>query len=337
MTQTFTDLGRVAAIRQLFEGTGYDPFGEPLSFEAKPQECIVTASGLLLEGIDFDLVYFPFRHLGRKAVLRVAGELYAAMADPENLSVQLGISAKLDFPQVQELWQGLAATAREYGFRRLSLDLQPSRNGLTIALSATGRHSAAVSAARPKAQSKDLICVSGALGAAFLGLQVLERERARFDRGGSDPKRLEQYKMLVGAYLRPEIDPRTVRQLVSSGIAPSQGCFVTRGLADALLRLSRASGLGAKVYADKIPFEGGSFALGKELDLDPVSAAMNGGEDFQLLYTVPLAQYELFRKDFQSFDIIGHLAQPEAGVVLVSPDGLEHRVSAPGWDPAAED
>ena len=129
----------------------------------------------------------------------------------------------------------------------------------------------------------------------------------------------------------PSRRAETVAQLAESGVTPSQGYFVTRGLADALLRLRRDTGLGAKVYADKIPFEGGSFALGKELDLDPVSAAMNGGEDYRLLYTVPIAQFEQFRKDFQAFDIIGHLAQPEAGAVLVSPDGLEHPVSAQGW------
>ena len=109
MAQTFAEIGRVEAIRQLFEGTGYQPFGEPLWLEAQPQECITSASGLLLEGIDFDLVYFPLKHLGRKAVLKVTGELYAVLARPEALSVQLGVSAKLDFPQVQELWSGIEA------------------------------------------------------------------------------------------------------------------------------------------------------------------------------------------------------------------------------------
>ena len=331
MAQTFTELGRIEAIRQLFEGTPYRPFEEPLWLEAKPQECITTASGLLLEGIDFDLVYFPLQHLGRKAVLRVTGELYAVMAHPESLSIQLGVSAKLDFPQVQELWSGVVAAAQEHGFRSLSLDLQPSRNGLTIALAATGRHSAAVSTARPVAQSKDLICVSGALGAAFLGLRVLERERLKFEQGSSDHAALERYKMLVGSYLRPELGPGTLAQLEDGKISPSFGYFVTRGLADALLRLGRDSGLGAKVYADKIPFEGGSFDLGRELNLDPVSAAMNGGEDYRLLYVIPISQFERFRKDFQAFDIIGHLAQPEVGAVLVSPDGLEHPISAQGW------
>ena len=331
MAQTFTELGRIEAIRQLFEGTGFRPFEEPLWFEAKPQECIATASALLLEGIDFDLVYFPLQHLGCKAVLRATGELYAVLARPETLSVQLGVSAKRDFPQVQELWSGIATAAREHGYKRLSLELQPSRNGLTVALSATGRHSAAVSAARPVAQSKDLICVSGALGAAFLGLQVLERERLKFEKGSTDQAALEQYRMLVGAYLKPELGTDLPARLADGKITPSYGYFVTRGLADALLRLRRDSGLGAKVYADKIPFEGGSFDLGRELNLDPVSAAMNGGEDYQLLYVVPIAQFERFRKDFQTFDIIGHLAQPEVGAVLVSPDGLEHPVSAQGW------
>ena len=332
MPKTFAEIGRIEAIRQLFEGTPYAPFGEPLWLEARPQECVATASGLLLEGIDFDLVYFPLKHLGRKAVLKVTGELYAVLARPEALTVQLGVSAKLDFPQVQELWGGIVAAAHEHGYRQLSLDLQPSRNGLTIALSATGRHSAAVSASRPQARSRDLICVSGALGAAFLGLQVLERERLKFDKGSTDRQSLEQYKMLVGSYLRPELSPNLPTQLEDGKFTPSFGYFVTRGLADALLRLCRDSGLGAKVYADKIPFEGGSFDLGRELNLDPVSAAMNGGEDYRVLYVIPLSQFERFRTEFQTFDVIGHLALPEVGAVLVSPDGLEHPVSAQGWN-----
>ena len=331
MAQTFAELGRVEAIRQLFEGTPYGPFEEPLWFEAKPQECITTASGLMLEGIDFNLVYFPLGHLGRKAVLRVSGELYAVLAHPETLSVQLGISAKLDFEQVGELWKGIVTAAQEHGYKHVSLDLAPSRNGLTIALSATGRHCAATSAGRPLAQSKDLIAVSGRLGAAFLGLQVLERERLKFEQGGTDRSALEQHKMLVGAYLRPDLSPNLAAQLEEEKLFPSFGYFLSRGLADGLLRLCRDSGLGAKVYADKIPFEGGSFDLGRELNLDPVSAAMNGGEDYHLLYVIPIAQFERFRTEFQTFDIIGHLAQPEVGAVLVSPDGLEHPVSAQGW------
>lgn len=331
MADNFADLGRVEAIRQLFEGTDFVPFGEPLWLTAGQQECITTASGLMLEGIDFDLVYFPLPHLGRKAVLKATGELYAVMAHPESLSVQLGVSAKLDFPQVKELWSGIVSAAKEHGYRSLSLDLQPSKNGLTISLAATGRHSSSTSAARPKARSKDLVCVSGPLGAAYLGLQALQREKGNFDQGKQNREALEKYKMLVGAYLKPELNPHTAAQLVDSKLVPSFGYFVTRGLADALLRLQRDSGFGVKVYADKIPFEGGSFDLGRELNLDPVSAVMNGGDDYHLLYVVPLAKFDQFRKDFQTFDIIGHLAQPEAGAVLVTPDGVELPLKAQGW------
>lgn len=320
--KTFAELGRIEAIRELFEGTGYEPFAEPLWFEAQGGDCITSASKTLLEGIDFDLVYFPLKHLGYKSVIAVTGELYAVMAHPQTLSITLGISAKLDFEQIRELWIGIVAAAKEHGYRSVSLELQPSKNGLCISAGATGSHSRLSSVRRPKAQSKDLICVSGRLGAAFLGQQVLEHR----------PDQLERYKMMLAEYLKPELSPNTVANLEDGEIYPSHGYFVTKGLSDAILRLCRDSGLGAKVYADKIPFEAGSFALGKDLDIDPVSAAMNGGDDYKILFTVPILKLEKFRKDFQTFDIIGHLAQPEVGAVLVTPEGLEFPVSAQGWN-----
>ena len=329
---TFAELGRRQAIEQLFEGTPYKPFEEPLWFETHEGDCVTNAFRTLLEGMDFDLVYFPLKHLGYKAVISVTGELYAVMAHPRSLSVTLGVSAKLDFDQVKELWSGIVAAAREHGYESLSLNLQPSRNGLCINMSAVGSHSKLSSVRRPKAHTKDLICVSGSLGAAYLGMQVLERGKLKFEQGATLQEDIEQYRMLVAAYLRPELEAGTVAQLEDSQIHPSHGYFVTRGLADAVLRLSHDSGLGAKIYADKIPFEGGSFELGRELDIDPVSAAMNGGDDCRILFTIPILQFEKFRKDFQTFDIIGHLAQPEAGAVLVTPEGVELPISAQGWN-----
>lgn len=329
--RTFAQLGRVEAIRQLFEGSGFNAFEEPLWYEAKAGDAVTNAAKTFLEGMDFNLVYFPLKHLGYKCVTAVTGELYAVMAHPQTLTVALGISAKLDYDQIEELWSGMVSAAKEHGYRHLSLDLQPSRNGLAISVSAAGSCSKLSCVRRPKAQSKDLICVSGSLGAAYLGMQVLERERIRFDQGASEQGMLDRYKMLVRAYLKPEISPLTLSQLEDGEIYPSHGYLVTRGLSDAIMRLSRDSGLGAKVYADKMPFEGNSFALGRELDIDPVSAAMNGGDDCRLLFTIPILKLEKFRTEFQTFDIIGHLAQPEAGTVLVTPDGLEHPLSSQGW------
>ncbi|MBO6169445.1 MAG: hypothetical protein J6O51_05675 [Bacteroidales bacterium] len=325
--QDFGQLGRREAIKQLFEGTGFEPFAD-CSFEACEGERVVSASKVLLEGIDFDLVYFPLKHLGYKSVVEATGSLYASLCRPRSLSVVLGISAKLGFDMIKELWSGVLAAASEFGFDKLCLDLQPSRNGLTISVCATGT---AAGGERPAAESKDLLCVSGALGAAYLGLQVLEKGRAKFDKGEDNREELERYRMLVAAYLKPELPGSLPQQLKEAGIRPSASLLVDRGLADALLRLCSSTGLGAKVYADRIPFEGGSFDLGKALDIDPVSAAMNGGEDWKILLAVPIADYESLRRDFQTFDIIGHLAQSDVGAVLVSPDGLEHPVSAPGW------
>ena len=320
MAETFAQLGRVEAIRQLFENSGYAPFEEPLCFTPAAGESSVQAGAMLLEGIDFNLVYFPLKHLGYKSVLAVTGELYARMAAPQTLSIKLGVSAKLDFEEIRQLWSGVLLAAREHGYKALSLDLAPSRNGLSISLSAQG--SISVKAQKQsKPCSKDLICISGALGAAYLGQQVLEQK----------PDSLEQYKMLVAAYLKPELGSQAAAQLLDGGIIPSAAYFVTRGLSDAVLRLTRDTGLGAKIYADKIPFEGGSFSLGKELDIDPVSAAMNGGDDYRLMLVIPLADFEKFRTNFQTFDIIGHLAQSNVGAALVTPDGLEHQLSAQGW------
>jgi len=328
----FSDIGRVEAIESLFEGTGYKAFDD-LRFESSNREYITSASKSFMEGVDFDLVYFPLKHLGYKCTVGVTGELYAHLARPMTLAVSLGISAKLDLSKIRVLWDGIVRAAVEHGYEKLSLELNPSPNGLTINMSATGVTSALSEKRRPAPKTKDLICVSGALGAAYLGLQVLEHQKSRFDKGELEDgnKQLEQYRMLVGAYLKPEIEPETISRLEASEIYPSCGFFITRGLADAVKSIVRSTGLGAKIYADKIPFEGNSFQLGRQMDIDPVSAAMNGGDDYKLLFTVPILELERFRRDFQTFDIVGHLAQSDAGACLVTPEGVEIPLNAPGW------
>lgn len=315
--KTFSELGRTEAVRQLFEGSGYVPFCEPLWFYTKEGEVSSTAQKALLEGVDFNLEYFPLKHLGYKSVVAVTGELLAVMSFPQTLSVSLGISAKLDYPQIEEFWSGVVTAAKEFGYKSLSLSLQPSKNGLCICMTASGITVAGVT--RPKAQSKDIICVGGRLGAAYLGQRILEGR-----------KDLEKHRMMLSAYLKPELDPAVLAQLSDAGVSPSFGYFVSAGLADAVQRLSRDSGFGVKIYADKIPFEGGSIDLCRELDVDPVSAAMNGGDDYVLLYVIPISQYETFRREFKTFEAIGHLALPEVGQVLVTPEGQEFRIPAFG-------
>ena len=331
--ETFSDLGRVEAIAKLYEGTPYKPF-ESSWFETSGKSHVTQQSRTFIEGIDFDLVYFPLKHLGYKCVTAVTGELYVEMSHPRTLDIRLGISSKLDFKHIKELWEGAVAAAKEHGYKKVSLDLVPSPNGLAVSVSAAGETSLLTAKRRSAAKSMDLICVSDNLGAAFMGFQVLEREKRAFEQSGdakAQPK-LEDYKHLVGAYLKPQISPQVVSQLEEAEIIPSYGYLVTRGLADAVKRLVRDSGLGAKIYVDKLPFAGKTFDLGKELNIDPISAALNGGEDYRMLFTIPIGKHEKFRHDFQTFDIIGHLAKPEVGAAVVTPDGVELPMKAQGWN-----
>ena len=330
--ERFSDLGRVEAIAKLYEGTPYKPFEEN-SFETSGKSQILTKARTFIEGIDFDLTYFPLKHLGYKCVTAVTGELYASFSHPRALEIRLGISAKLDFKHIKEFWEGAVTAAKEHGYTSLGLDLTPSPNGLTASVSAVGETTLLMSKRRPAAKSMDLICISDNLGAAFMGFQVLEREKKAFQESGdhkAQPK-LDDYKNLVGAYLKPQINPQIIKQLEDAEIVPSHGYLVTRGLADAVKRLVRDSGLGAKVYVDKLPFAGKTFDLGKEMNIDPMSAALNGGEDYRLLFTIPIGKHDKFRHDFQTFDVIGHLAKPEVGAAVVTPDGVELPMKAQGW------
>ena len=331
--ETFSDLGRVEAIAKLYEGTLYKPFGSS-RFETDGKCFISSHSRTFIEGMDFDLTYFPLKHLGYKCVVAVTGELYAEMSHPRTMDVRLGVSAKLDFKHIKELWEGITAAAKEHGYRQVTLDLIPSPNGLSVSVSSTGETSLLMAKRRPAAKSMDLICVSDNLGAAYLGFQVLEREKRAFEKSGdakAQPK-LDEYRNLVGAYLKPQINAQTVKQLEDAEIMPSYGYLVNRGLADAVKRLVRDSGLGAKIYVDKLPFAGKTFEIGKEFDIDPITAAINGGEDYRLLFTIPIGKHEKFRHDFQTFDVIGHLAKPEVGAAIVTPDGVELPMKAQGWN-----
>ncbi len=332
--KNFSDIGKIEAIKLLFEESPFKQADGTSYLSGEKGGVIRTASKLWLEGIDFDLTYFPLKHLGYKSVVGTVGEIYASLARPQSISVRLGISAKLDLPQVSELWKGICTAAEEHHIKRADLDLVPSRNGLDISIVISGITSPEVAENRKSASSKDLICISGNVGASFLGMSLLEQEKKKFEKAGelTGQPDLEKYKMLVASYLKPEIDPDIVSQLGDSGIIPPYGYLVNRGLADAARRLNRDSGLGVKLYTDKIPFEGNSFEVGKKLNIDPVSAALKGGDDYRLMFVIPMSAYETFRHDFQTFSIIGHLAQPEVGTVLVTHEGVELPVHAQGWN-----
>ncbi len=328
----FLNLGRIEAINTLYAGSPYKLVENP-RFETGGKAYIQTSSRTFLEGIDFDLTYFPLKHLGYKTIVATSGELYARLSHPQVLTISISVSAKLDFSHIKNIWEGMVTAAKEHGYKKVALDLNPSKHGLIISVSAIGETSLLTKKRRPKAKSMDLICVSNNLGAAFLGLQVLERGKRDFLQTKDNAKQpdLENYKHMIGAYLKPSLNPTIVKQFEDTEIIPSNGYLVNKGLADTIKKLVRDTSLGAKVYVDKLPFAGNTFDLSKELNIDPISVVMNGGEDYRLLFTIPIDKHDKFRLNFQTFDIIGHLAQPEVGATLVTPEGLELPIKAQGW------
>lgn len=327
MRTEISAIGKQAVLERLFEGSGYTN-EHPVRLSERGQIC--TAHKILLEGCDFDLVYTPLKHLGYKAVLRVMGELYAALRQPLALSVELGLSQRFCYEDVAALWEGMLAACREHGVRHLALELSPSVNGLAVSLAACGLQKRTLLEKVPASKNMDLICLSGHVGAAYMGLHVLEREKVSFTGTGQQPD-LSQYKAVLASYLSPEIKPGIVTRFIETGVLPSRGYFLTRGLGEAVIRLTRDTGLGAKVYLEKIPISSQTFAMAEEIGMDVVTAAMNGGDDYKFLFTVPIEKHDVIRKDFQDYEVIGHTARPETGPVLVTPEGAELPVHAQGY------
>ncbi len=243
----FSQIGHRAAVARLFEGSGYTN-----SPEIKIADGIASHK-LMAQGVDFDLVYNPLKHLGYKAVLNVLGEIYAAFHRPRALSLAVGVSSHFAFEDIAELWGGVLAAAKEHGIKELHLDLFPSINGLQISLMATGAQSRTVAGKIPAASSKDLICLSGNVGAAYMGQHVLEREKGAFLAAGEENAKqpdLSKYKYLLSQYLCPEIPANVIDRFTKGGFYPTAGVFDCRGLAEAVNSLCEKTGFGAKLYLD---------------------------------------------------------------------------------------
>ncbi len=329
--QTFADLGKHEAIKQLYEASGF--INSLSEYQTNIGENIIQVHSVFVEGIDFDLIYFPLKHLGYKIATAISAKAIAAMAKCRLLNIVLGVSAKLDFEDIKLFWEGFCIAAKEHGYQHIDLDLVPSNNGLNISVSATASIEKEIVKHKQIAQSKDLICVSGNIGAAYLGLQLLEKEKIAFLDSGSSKKNLpiDKYKMIISSYLKPEVDNNLINRLKEAELIPSFSYLCNKGLAYSVKQLSEDSGLGAKIYTKKIPFEGNSISLCKELNIDPISAAMNGGEDYKFIFVFPINKMEVIGKNFPEFEIIGHLAQSNVGAVLVSPEGAELSLKAQGW------
>ena len=278
-------------------------------------ESVLCTTDSFYEGVDFDLTYFPLKHLGYKAVTAGVSDILAMNALPAQITVSLGVSSKLPVEALQDLVGG---------------DTRASMTGLVITVTTLGYAKKEKIVYRSGAQQNDLVCITGNLGAAYMGLQLLEREkRVLADVENPEPQ-FKGYEYLLEKYLKPR--PRTdiVRALAEEKIRPTSMIDLSDGLASDLMQICKSSACGARIYLERIPIARQTSALAEEMHSDPVVAALNGGEDYELLFTVPLSMQEQIMR-LGLVDVIGHITPASTGCYLVTPDGQDIKLKAQGF------
>lgn len=290
----------------------------------------LVSTDLLLEGIHFNLIYSPLKHLGYKAVIRAISDIYAMNGDPEQLLVSLGISTRFTLEQVEEIYEGIYLACEKYNVDLAGGDTTSSLTGLTLGVTAVGRAGKENIVKRNGAKPNDLICVTGDFGAAFMGLQLLERERKLFVKDKVAQPDLSGYDYIIGRQLKPEIPVSVLNELREAGIRPASMIDVTDGLASDLLHICRLSGTGCKIFYSKVPIDYETSRLAEEFNIDPITPALNGGEDYELLFTVPLDLFERI-KLIKSVTVIGHMTAAGTSCSIVGDDGSEVDITSIGW------
>lgn len=291
---------------------------------------MLLTTDLLLEGIQFDLTYTPLRHLGYKAVVANIMDIYAMNGTPTQLTISLGISKRFSVEMLDELYDGIRLACETYQVDMVGGDTTSSLTGLAISVSVLGFVDKDKITYRSGAKANDLICVSGNLGAAFMGLQILEREKQVFAGNDKVQPQLEGFDYVLKRQLKPEARKDIVDQLRELGIQPTSMIDLSDGLASDLMQIAKSSKAGVRIYLEKIPIASETFRAGEELNFDPAIAALNGGEDYELLFTIPIEKHDEV-KNLGGIDVIGHITAESKGNYIVTPDGGEIPLQAQGW------
>lgn len=331
-----SEVGEFGLIRRLTErfpirnATTVTGTGDDAAVIDAGDKYLLLTSDLLLEGIDFDLVYFPLKHLGYKAVVVGINDILAMNGTPEQLTVAIGVSAKFAIEDLEELYAGIRSACEDYKVDLVGGDTDASVTGLTIAVSAVGSVDKNRIVYRKGAQENDLVCITGDLGAAYMGLHLLEREKRAFAGNDNPQPKFEGYEYLLRRQLMPSAPVSVIASLRSAGIVPTSMIDISDGLASDMLQICQSSECGVRLYLERIPIARETHKMADELHADPVVAALNGGGDHELLFTVPLAEQSRVA-GIGGIDIIGHITKAEAGAKLITPDGGEITLTAPGF------
>ncbi len=293
---------------------------------------ILVSTDLLIEGVHFDLTYVPLKHLGYKSAIVNFSDLYAMNAIPRQITVSLGISKRFTVEHMEALYSGIKLACEIYGVDLVGGDTTTSRSGLVISITCIGEAPKDKIVYRDGARDTDLICVSGDLGAAYMGLQLLEREKVASAGQKDFIPSFQGKEYLIERQLKPEARKDIIEELAKAGIQPTAMMDISDGLSSELLHICKASGTGCRVYEDRIPIDYQTAIMAEELNMNLVTAAMNGGEDYELLFTVPLHCHEKI-KSLAGIKVIGHITDKSLGCAMITRDGTEIPVAAQGWNP----
>ncbi len=294
------------------------------------RQCVIS-NDLLLEGIHFDLMYTPLKHLGYKAVAVNLSDIYAMMATPTHITIALGVSNKFSVEALDEFYEGVYAACEQFGVDVIGGDTSSSKTGFIISVTAVGEVAPDKFVTRSGAKVNDLICVSGNLGAAYLGLQLLEREKKIFLENPKIQPNLENQKYLVGRILKPTPRADIAEWLEEAGILPTSMIDVSDGLSSELLHICNSSDTGCILYEEKVPIHDDARAMSMEFQVGAMACALSGGEDYELLFTIKQEDYEKVARH-NDISVIGYITDKSEGANLLTKGGNKHKLTAQGWN-----
>lgn len=291
----------------------------------------LVSTDMLVEGVHFDLTYTPLKHLGFKAIAVNLSDICAMNGTPRQVTVSIAASNRFSVEALEELYAGMLFACQKYKVDLVGGDTTSSTSGLIISVTAIGEAKQEDIVYRNGAKEKDLVCVTGDLGGAYMGLQILEREKFVFKDNPKLQPDLEGNDYILERQLKPEARVDIIELFKSMDIKPNSMIDVSDGLASELMHLCTQSGVGCELYEDKIPLDPQTFDRAREFSLDPTVCALSGGEDYELLFTLPMSEYDKI-KNLPDFTIIGHITPKSSGLNLIAKAGTSHPITAQGWN-----
>lgn len=333
-----SDLGEFGLIKHLTEkielknSSSEKGVGDDAAILDYKDKKVLVTTDLLLEGIHFDLVYVPMKHLGYKSAVVNFSDIYAMNGQPKQITVSIGVSKRFSVEDLEDFYSGLQLACNEYGVDIVGGDTSSSLTGLTISVTCLGEAVEKNITTRDGAKETDLVCVSGDLGAAFMGLQLLEREKSVFSGEKEFAPDFAGKEYILERQLKPEARKDIVRFLAEEGIVPTSMIDISDGLSSELMHICTQSKTGCRIYEERIPIDYQTALMAEEFNMNVTTVALNGGEDYELLFTVPLHLHDKVSK-MKGVHVIGHITRESLGLSIEMRDGSELELKAQGWNP----